>query len=177
MAEQFLVEFRRHAYVLALPTLVLGVCSGLGAFLVATVPESGARDALRAIISVGIVLLVLRWAVWPFAGWYGNTHVVTTERVFRRQGVFAKHGTELALNRVVGIALTRSMLQRMLGAGRLTVEYHEVTAPGGRATWVLDDVPLVADVQQLLLALTAAGGRPPPDPPRWPVDPALPDFC
>jgi uncharacterized membrane protein YdbT with pleckstrin-like domain len=171
--EQFLLEFRRHAYVLVFPALVLGGCSGVGAFLVATVPDSGARSALCWVISAGVVAVALRWAVWPFAVWYANRHVLTTARLVHREGVLARHGAELAVARIAGIALSRSVLQRLLGAGRLTLEFVDPAAPGGRGTWVIDDVPLVAQVQQVLLSLST--GAPPPGPLSPPVDPALPE--
>ncbi|HEX3827640.1 MAG TPA: PH domain-containing protein [Sporichthyaceae bacterium] len=174
--EQFLLQFRRHSYVLLLPVLVLGVCSGVGAFLVGTVPDSGARGALRWIISAGILVVVLRWSVWPFAVWYGNRHVITTGRVVRREGVLARHGAELAVHRIVGIALSRSVLQRAVRAGRLSLTYVDPATPGGGGVLVIDDVPLVAEVQQILLALTAAAGRTGLEPPAWPADPALPDL-
>jgi hypothetical protein len=173
--ERFLLEFRRHCYVLLLPAIVLGVGSGVGAYLVGTVPESGARGALRWIISAGIVMVVLRWSVWPFAVWYANRYVVTTGRVVRREGVLARRGAELAVHRIAGIALSRSVLQRAVRAGRLSLTYSDPAAPGGGGVWVIDDVPMVAEVQQILLALTTAAGRTG----EWPVqpaDPALPDF-
>jgi uncharacterized membrane protein YdbT with pleckstrin-like domain len=177
--EQFLLEFRRHGYVLVLPVIVLGVCSGVGAFLVAIVPDSGARDALRWIISAGVLVVVLRWSVWPFAAWYGNRHVITTGRLVRREGVLARRGAELAVGRIVGIALSRSVLQRAARAGRLSLTYLDPTAPGGGGVWVIDDVPLVAEVQQILLALTALAGRRSPSSAEaraLPADPALPDL-
>jgi hypothetical protein len=173
--ERFLLEFRRHAYVLVLPALVLGVCSGVGAFLVATVPDSGARNALRWVISAGILVVALRWSVWPFAVWYANRHVITTGRVIHREGVLARHGAELTLDRVLGISLSRSVLQRALHAGRLTLDYTDPGTPTGRGAWVIDDVPLVADVQQVLVALTSSMPRPPAAPPGS-TDPALPDL-
>ncbi len=176
--EKFLLQFRRHCYVLLLPALVLGVCSGVGAFLVGTVPDSGARGALRWIISAGILVVVLRWSVWPFAVWYANRYVITTGRVVRRDGVLARHGAELAVHRIAGIALSRSVLQRAVRSGRLSLTYVDPTTAGGGGVWVIDDVPLVSDVQQILLALTAAAGRtgPPPEPAAWPADSAPPDL-
>jgi hypothetical protein len=178
--ERFLLEFRRHCYVLVLPVIVLGGCSGVGAFLVGTVPDSGARGALRWIISAGILVVVLRWSIWPFAVWYANRHVITTGRVVRREGVLARHGAELAVHRIAGIALSRSMLQRAVRAGRLSLTYADPAKPGGGGVWVIDDVPLVAEVQQILVTLIAAAGRtaaPAVEPAAWPADPALPDLC
>jgi hypothetical protein len=80
--------------------------------------------------------------------------------------VRARRGAELPVDRITGIALSRSVLQRALHAGRLTLEYAEPGAPTGRGAWVLEDVPLVAEVQQVLVALTASAPR----------HPALPDL-
>jgi hypothetical protein len=57
----------------------------------------------------------------------------------------------------------------------LSLTYLDPTAPGGRGVWVIDDVPMVAEVQQILLALTTAAGRTGERPAR-PADPSLPDF-
>jgi len=171
--EHSVIHLRRHVYTLIGPALVLLLCSGVGAFLVATVPESGARTALRWIIAGAVAAVAARWAVWPFAVWYANTHVLTTRRLIRREGVFGSRGVELGLGRVLDVSCRRTVLQRTFGAGRLTISFADPAAPGGRGSMVVDDVPLIVDVQRLLLAHVEAAPRavwPPPAPP----DPALP---
>jgi hypothetical protein len=75
--------------------------------------------------------------------------------------------------------LTRSLLQRIFGAGRLTVSFADAAPPDGRAVLVLDHVPLVFEVQRVLVTLVGAAPRIaslPPEPPVAAPDPALPDL-
>ncbi|MGQ0630106.1 MAG: PH domain-containing protein [Sporichthyaceae bacterium] len=151
-------EVRAHVYTLAGSVFVLLLTSGVGAFLAATVPDSGARPTLRLIIAGTCAALVVRWSIWPFLGWYSRSYLVTDRRVIVREGVFSRRGHDIPLTRVVSASYTRTVLQRMFGCGRLTV------STAGSGDLVVDDVPMVVEVQRVLAALTAAAiaGQTPP---------------
>jgi uncharacterized membrane protein YdbT with pleckstrin-like domain len=173
--EAVALELRRHSYTLAGPMLILLLSCGVGSFLVATVPESGARTGLRVVIAAGVAIVALRWAVWPFGVWYANSYLLTDHRLIRRDGIFGR-GLDVALGRVLDVSLTRTVLQRLFGAGRLTVSYVDGSAPGSRAVLVMDHVPVVRDVQRVLVALVGTAPRIAVLAQQPPVDPDLPEL-
>jgi hypothetical protein len=184
--EQLALRWRRHSYTLTGPVLVLLSCSGGGGFLLGTLPDSGQHHLLRGLIGAAIGLVGLRWAVWPFLVWYATSWMLTTRRLIVCEGVWSRRGTDVPLGRVTGVSSTRSLLQRMCGAGRLSIgfaggyaaELHPAGQPG-HGLLIIDDLPLLKEVQPLLVTLVDGAPRiaflPPTPPPAGP-DPALPDL-
>lgn len=152
--ETLAVELRRHGHTLVLPVLVLLLAAAVGPFLAGTVPDSEARPTLRVIIAATGAVLVLRWSIWPFLAWYARSVLLTTRRLIIREGVLARRGQDVPLDAITDASYTRTLLQRMLGCGRLSI------AVGGRpGAVVLDDVPLVAEVRSALAGLAADARR------------------
>ncbi|MGQ0625083.1 MAG: PH domain-containing protein [Sporichthyaceae bacterium] len=148
--ERVAFQVRAHIYTLGGSAFILILTAGVSAFLAATVPDSDARPTLRLVIVGTALALIVRWVLWPFLGWYSRTYLVTDRRVIVREGVFSRRGHDLPLTRVVGATCTRTVLQRMFGCGRLVV------ATAGSGDLVVEDVPMVVEVQRVLAALTAA---------------------
>ena len=67
---------------------------------------------IASFIAVGVV--AVRWSRTFF--------VVTSQRVIFRQGVLARGGVEIPLERVNNVNFKQSILERMLGAGDLLIE-------------------------------------------------------
>ena len=67
---------------------------------------------IASFIAVGVV--AVRWSRTFF--------VVTSQRVIFRQGVLARRGVEIPLERVNNVNFKQSVLERMLGAGDLLIE-------------------------------------------------------
>ena len=67
---------------------------------------------IASFIAVGVV--AVRWSRTFF--------VVTSQRVIFRQGVLARRGVEIPLERVNNVNFKQSILERMLGAGDLLIE-------------------------------------------------------
>lgn len=153
--ESRVFEVRAHAYTLVWPAFLLIFTVGIGAFLAGTVPDSDARTTLRLIIAATAGAIVLRWSVWPFLTWYGRSYVLTDRRLIVRDGVLSRRGLDIPLARVIGSSATRTVLQRIFRCGRLTIstagQYGEV---------VIDDAPMVAEVQRVLGAAVTAGTAP-----------------
>lgn len=63
---------------------------------------------------VGLAVAVLRWSRTYF--------VVTSQRVIFREGVLARRGVEIPLERVNNVNFAQSILERMVGAGDLLIE-------------------------------------------------------
>ncbi len=78
--------------------------------------------------TAAFVLLAAAWAgllwwrcVLPWLRWRSTHFVVTDRRLMVRQGVVARRGFELELDRVSDVRCTRSALDRLVGAGTLVV--------------------------------------------------------
>jgi len=72
---------------------------------------------------VGIAVLAsLLWFGLTYARWVTTNFVVTTDRLIYRNGVLAKHGIEIPLERVNTVFFSQSILERILGSGDLVIE-------------------------------------------------------
>jgi len=73
--------------------------------------------ALLAVLAVAVVLLLARYVRWTTTNF-----VVTNERLIHREGIIAKKGIEIPLDRVQTIRFSQSVFERMIGAGDLLIE-------------------------------------------------------
>ncbi|HEX6871994.1 MAG TPA: PH domain-containing protein [Micromonosporaceae bacterium] len=100
----------------------------------------------------GVALVLFLWlALWPFVVWRSTHFVFTNERVLLREGVFNRQQRDIPLSRVNDVSSNQSLLDRMLGCGRLTVE-----SAGERGQSVLTDIPNVVRVQKVVYELVEA---------------------
>jgi uncharacterized membrane protein YdbT with pleckstrin-like domain len=78
-------------------------------------------DILRY-ITAGLTLVSLLWFVVRYLKWMTTNFAVSTNRVIFRQGIIAKKGIEIPLDRVNTIFFNQGIFERMIGAGDLTIE-------------------------------------------------------
>ena len=79
--------------------------------------KTGVTRALLVAVVLGLInlfVVVMRWSRTFF--------VVTSQRVIFREGVLARRGVEIPLERVNNVNFAQSILERMLGAGDLLIE-------------------------------------------------------
>jgi uncharacterized membrane protein YdbT with pleckstrin-like domain len=72
--------------------------------------------ALALLVVAGIALLV------RYLKWVTTNFVITTDRLIFRQGVFAKSGIEIPLERVNNVSLRQTFLGRLVKTGSLLIE-------------------------------------------------------
>jgi membrane protein YdbS with pleckstrin-like domain len=143
--EKLVLVLRRHIKVLLGPILlfVLGlVALGLTAWL------SGAQPIALIVVGVIVVVVLIRWALWPFLVWYNTVYAITTRRLILRNGVLNRSGHDMPLSRLNDVSFSHNLLERMLGCGTLVVE-----SGGEMGQLKLDDVPKVELVQRTLYRL------------------------
>jgi uncharacterized membrane protein YdbT with pleckstrin-like domain len=92
-----------------------------------------AARAFPARIIWGIVLLPVVVGLFLLLGvWYrtvATRYRLTTQRLFVRTGLIAKHEEEVELFRVKDVTLSQGMFQRLLGVGSVVVLSTDDTTP------------------------------------------------
>ena len=162
-------RFRGHARRLAWSALVLVVVAGACGYFYGNLPAPFEDWMLLAAGGLVVFLLVLL----PFLRWWAHVYTVTTRRVIERSGVLVARRRELSHVRGYTVQVRRGPVQRMWGAGTLTLS-NGVDGPLRMA-----DVPSVelvhealvdqVEVNQILAhrdSQTLPPVPPPPPPPR-----------
>ena len=115
--EELHVDIRPHWWYFSQNAFAL-----LGSVILLVVAEAKTdSDALRY-ITAGLTLLSLLWFVARYLRWMTTNFAVTSNRVVFREGVIAKKGIEIPLDRVNTIFFNQGIFERMIGAGDLTIE-------------------------------------------------------
>ena len=78
-------------------------------------------DWLRLLAAV-LVLASLVWLAERYVHWVTTYFILTTDRVIYRQGIVAKRGMEIPLQRINTIFFSQRIFERILGLGDLKIE-------------------------------------------------------
>ncbi len=141
-----------HWKVLVGP-VILGLLIIAAAVAVAAVIPAGAQAGTERLVVLAVaVVLLLIGVLRPVLRWKTTTYELTTGRLRVREGIVARRGRDIPLARVSDVSFTRSLLDRLVGAGRLVVE-----SPGEHGQIVLTDIPQVERVQAILFELVEEG--------------------
>lgn len=117
-AEELVVaRFRGHARRLFWSALVLIAVCGAGAYFYGNVPLDLESWMVLAAAAAAVVLLV----IVPFLIWLSTSYTITTRRVIVQDGIGARNRRELSHARGYSIAVRRGLIQRMWGAGTITL--------------------------------------------------------
>lgn len=155
--ETVVVHTRTHWKALIIPALAfLVICFAAGALMGFATPMLPPEYHGWANGGVGVVaLLILVFVtVLPFLRWLTTTYTITDRRLITRRGILTQTGHDLPLVRINNVSYERSLLDRMLGCGSLTL----TTAAESPLT--LRDVP---DVQDLHLRMNELMLAPEPE--------------
>ncbi len=99
----------------------------LGSIILGIVVMAKAEDGSnvkKGLTWLTIILLVVTsvWLVSRYLKWLTTDFVITSNRLIFRQGLIAKHGIEIPLERVNNVNFSQGVFERMLGAGDLLIE-------------------------------------------------------
>ncbi len=122
-----IARVRPHARRLFWSALVLIVVAGAVGYFTGNLPAplDETPDWVLWLVA-GVVVLLL--AVIPYLRWLAHTYTVTTRRVIARSGLLRRTRTEIGHARGYTIAERRGPIQRLWGAGTLTLS-NGVDAP------------------------------------------------
>lgn len=158
-AEELLIaKFRGHARRLFWSALVLIAVFGATAYFYDNLPSPFENWMLLAAAAVLVLFLV----VVPYVIWYSRTVTVTTRRVIVKHGVGSRNRREMSHARGYTIGVRRGLLQRMWGAGTITLT-NGVDAPlrlanVPNATLVHETLADQIEVSQILAHRDAQSG-------------------
>jgi uncharacterized membrane protein YdbT with pleckstrin-like domain len=146
--EQLHVDLRPHWWYLAKTVFMLFASIAL---LVALRWVLGWNDGAEGVLTLGsgvLVVVALAWFVVRYLKWMTTNFAVTNHRVIFRQGIIAKKGIEIPLDRVNTIFFNQGIFERMIGAGDLTIE-----SAGERGAEHFSDIRKPSQVQNQIYRL------------------------
>ena len=145
--EELVLHLHPHWRVAVGPMLL--VLTALTVTILAWVMLPQNDGGLLAFAVVALIMLYygVRYGVRPLVAWRCTHYVVTDERILLQDGVIARERRDLPLNRINDHALSQSLLDRLTGAGTLTVDSI------GDQPAVLASVPGAPELQTLLYEL------------------------
>ncbi len=135
--EELVIDQNPNPWFFFGPSLSTGVA--LIVLLVAWLDDW--EDWLQTGLAI-VVLVGLLWTLGRAVRWRSTVFVVTTDRVIFRSGVFSKRGVEIPLDRVNTVFFHQRVLERLVGAGDLTIE-----SGGERGSETFTDISHPSEVQ------------------------------
>lgn len=100
------------------------------------------------LIMAALTVVSLLWFVGRYLKWMTTNFAVTSHRVIFREGVIAKKGIEIPLDRVNTIFFDQRIVERMLGTGDLVIE-----SAGERGTQSFSNIRRPSKVQNEIYRL------------------------
>jgi len=119
--ETIALDMHPHWWYFAEPAFTLAGVIVLGIVKATKGPGGRGGDVLNYLLIAALVVNAL-WLIGRYLKWLTTNFVITSQRLIFRQGVFAKHGIEIPLERVNNVNFNQSVFERMLGAGDLLIE-------------------------------------------------------
>ena len=119
VGEDVVLDLRPHWIALLQPGtgLVGAIVLGL-----VVLPVEGTLGTGLSILALVLILLALLWGAKRLAEWSTTNFVLTTDRLISREGLLAKSGIEIPLERINTVFFSQSVFERMVGAGDLVIE-------------------------------------------------------
>ena len=145
--ETIALDMHPHWWYFAEPAWSLLGSIVLGIIVLAKTDQgTNARKAL-GVLSLVLLVGTAIWLVIRYCKWLTTNFVITSNRLIFRQGVIAKSGVEIPLERVNNVNFSQGVFERILGAGDLLIE-----SGGEDGQQRFTDIRRPAQVQNLIHA-------------------------
>ena len=115
--ESVALDMHPHWWYFAEPAFALVVAIAIGIVVLAKTDSDGLN-----IVALALLVIAALWLTGRYLKWITTNFVITSQRLIFRQGLFAKSGIEIPLERVNNVNFTQGVLERILGAGDLLIE-------------------------------------------------------
>ena len=139
--EEVVLDLRPHWVYLAPATFFLLVAIVVG--ILAAVKVDGDAGTAASIAALVLLVAAVLYFVYRYVNWVTTMFVLTTDRIITRRGWLSKSGIEIPLERINTVFFNQRILERLLGAGDLSIE-----SAGERGTEHLTDIRKPALVQR-----------------------------
>ena len=138
--EQVETEFRPHWKVLIIPIIALVVGIVVAVVLAQTLDGTAQLVGVVLALLAGLFVGARQWTAWLF-----TKYIVTNERLIVREGVIARRGKEIPLERIDNVSYSQTVGERILRSGDLIIES---AGEGGQSRYT--DIPHPEDTQSLI---------------------------
>ena len=142
--EEVVLDLHPHWVMMGKAIAALVAATAFGVFLYQLGWDNLVGDILR-IVGIVAIVVALGALVHAWVAWVSTNFVLTTDRCIYREGIIAKRGVEIPLDRVNTVFFNQGIFERMVGAGTLTIE-----SAGEHGLQTFEDVRNPMAVQQEL---------------------------
>ena len=119
--ETLVLDLHPHWWYFA-KALLATVLALILAIVVLAQGWTGTLGSAGNLIVALLLLAGLGWLAERYVRWVSTYFILTSDRVIYREGIFAKHGMEIPLQRINSIFFNQRMFERVLGLGDLKIE-------------------------------------------------------
>jgi membrane protein YdbS with pleckstrin-like domain len=144
--DEKVVEHLHPHWITLVPATLwfLLLCAASGAAIAFKPDGTTGEVFLIAVLVVAFVLFC--WlSVGPWLSWRTTHYVITTHRILIRRGILRHTGRDIALGRISDVGFVRTLWDRVVNAGTLTIE-----SASENGQEVLKNVPHSEVVQQTI---------------------------
>lgn len=144
--EKVETEFRPHWKVLIMPVGLLVLAIVVAIILGRTFDGVAAWAVPVVVIVLGLVAGSKQWFNWLF-----TKYIITNERLIIREGLIARRGKEIPLERIDNVSFSQTVGERILRSGDLIIES---AGEGGQSLYT--DIPKPEDTQSMIYQIREA---------------------
>ena len=119
--ETIALDMHPHWWYFAEPAFALAATILVGIWVIGLEDDTTLKNILSPTVLV-VLIGTGCWLAFRAATWQTTNFVITSQRVIFRQGLIAKRGMEIPLDRVNNVNFSQGIFERMLGAGDLLIE-------------------------------------------------------
>jgi len=115
--EEIILDLKPH-WMYVVPTIIVWLGATVLCLLLWSVSGQNWMSWVTLVVFLGLgVNAAVRYSKWTT-----TSFTVTNDRVIFRQGMIAKSGVEIPLERIMNVNFKQSIWERMIGAGDLLIE-------------------------------------------------------
>jgi uncharacterized membrane protein YdbT with pleckstrin-like domain len=144
-SEELILDLHPHWIMLVKGIVAVVVATAVGGYLAAGVSADGALGDALMWLGIALIAGSLLYLGRALVEWASTNFAVTTDRCIYREGIFAKRGIEIPLERINTIFFEQGIVDRMVGAGTLVIE-----SAGETGQQTFEDVRRPVEVQNTI---------------------------
>jgi uncharacterized membrane protein YdbT with pleckstrin-like domain len=142
--EKVVLDLHPHWIMLVKGVVILVITIVIGIWVLTWDLDGTTEQIVKAAAGLAIIASLL-YMLQRWIAWVSTNFVVTTDRCIYREGIVSKRGVEIPLERINTVFFNQSVVDRVIGAGTLTIE-----SAGENGVQTFEDVRDPIGVQQVL---------------------------